>query len=293
MAKFIAITDIHISHKSNVRTGDLLEDLESKLNYVRDYCNKEDAQLIIPGDVFDKATVPDFVKSRLAPIFLSFKKTPFAIPGNHDILFNSDTMSDKTSLNVWFTHGVLRELKYEEYDDCILHAIKPMETKGKPQLAIFHGFLNQEDGRNTVTFADLNTTDKAVVVLGHDHVVYPPLKYGSVDILRPGSFLRSTRNEENFRQPNMLVIELIDGVWSYKEVPIESARSFEHIFQTKAFKVTAKEKKNTYEDVINHMKNYSGADISLEDALRLVTTPDVSSYIMSIANEENNKKVSK
>ena len=77
MAKFIAITDIHISHKSNVRTGDLLEDLENKLKYVRDYCNKEDAQLIIPGDVFDKATVPDFVKSRLAPIFLSFKKDSF------------------------------------------------------------------------------------------------------------------------------------------------------------------------------------------------------------------------
>ena len=51
-------------------------------------------------------------------------------------------------------------------------------------------------------------------------------------------------------------------------------------------------KKNTYEDVINHMKNYSGADISLEDALSIVTTPDVSSYIMSIVNEEN-KKVSK
>ena len=226
MHKFVIITDTHFAPKSNVRTGDLLEDIVSKLTFVRDYCNSNNAQLVIPGDVFDKSTVPDFVKSALAPLFLSFDKTPLAIPGNHDRLFNSDELSHKTSLHVWFTHNLIKELTYIETEDYILHSVKPLVNRGKPQLAIFHGFLNQDDGRNSVYFNDLITTDNTAVVLGHDHTVYAPLTLGTVQIFRPGSFLRKTRTDDSLRIPEMLVLSLTDGCWNSEMVPIETARSF-------------------------------------------------------------------
>ena len=96
--EYIFITDLHFNSSSNVRTGEFLSDLTSKLSYVVEKSNEWDATILIGGDIFDKPSVPDFVKSELIKTLKLAKHTPWAIYGNHDSLFNNVEKNFKTSL---------------------------------------------------------------------------------------------------------------------------------------------------------------------------------------------------
>ena len=52
MMQFVFITDTHITSSSKVRTGDVVDDIAAKLQYVVDYCNNHDAILLHGGDLF-------------------------------------------------------------------------------------------------------------------------------------------------------------------------------------------------------------------------------------------------
>ena len=194
---FVFITDLHIGAGTNVRTGDVYSDLLSKLKFVRDYCNKFNCTLLIGGDVFDKPTIADVYKIPFIELFKSFNEIPYVIFGNHDRLFSSDENNFKTSLELFVKSGVFKLLDYVDFGDYIMTSRKPLKTCGKPQIFMYHGFLNKEDGRNSVFITDLNVTDQVLCLLGHDHVVYDPITFGTVRVIRPGSLLRGIRNDDN------------------------------------------------------------------------------------------------
>lgn len=285
MRQFCFITDLHITSSSRVRTGDVVEDVASKLQFVVDYCNANDAILLIGGDIFDKPCVPDFVKSRMAPIFKQLKNPVYAIPGNHSMLYSNPEYTYKTSYAVWVSHGILNDLEQGDVDlgDCVLTSKLPLTTKGKPQILVYHGFLNKEDGPWSVHFDELVTSDPTYVLLGHDHVVYEPVELSpTVKVFRPGSLLRGIRNDEQLRVPQILHIRLKDNKFQYKMAPISCRDSYE-IFKSKESKISNSEHKNTYDVIINQIRSAQSSDLSFEEALHQVTTPDVASFILKSA----------
>ena len=166
--------------------------------------------------------------------------------------------------------------------DVMIQSQLPITTKGKPQIVIFHGFLNKEDGRCTLRFTDIQTEDPCYICLGHDHVVYEPVSFTeNVKIFRPGSLLRGIRNDEQNRNPQMLHIRLNDGKFQYKMVPIKCRDSYE-IFKTKESKISQSEKNNTYDVIIDQIRNARNVDLSFEDALEQVTSKDVIFYIKKV-----------
>lgn len=286
---YVFITDLHIMTQSNVRTGDVLSDLKMKLEFVVAYANANNATILIGGDIFDKSTVPDFVKSELAPVFLSAKHTPYAIMGNHDQLFCSDEKDFKTSAHLWFTHNILKPLNFVDMGEYVLHSQLPLKTIGKPQLVMFHGFLNIDDGKNTVHMSDLQTTDQCLLLLGHDHKVYDPVELGSVRVVRPGSLLRGIRNDDNMRIPKLVHIkvdtECKDRIFKIKMVPIK-CRDAAEIFKTKEVGISKQEEEKSYAAIIDAIKNSKKSEMGLFDALRQFADPDVVLYIKQILEEE-------
>lgn len=148
MTDFVFITDLHITTISRVRSGDYLKDLCKKLQYVVDYCNNNNAMLLMGGDIFDKATVPDYVKSEFAAVLSNCKIKPRAICGNHDRLWDNPEYNYRTSYYVEVSHGLFEDLKTEDLGDVILTSEVPVITRNKPQIVMFHGFLNQETTDN-------------------------------------------------------------------------------------------------------------------------------------------------
>jgi len=289
MQEFVFITDLHIRNSSNVRTGDFVQDIYDKLSFVVDYANEHNATILIGGDVFDKPSVPDIVKNKLAPLLRKCIYKPISIFGNHDLLYNSEEYIEKTSYETWVSHGLLEPLdgKTVELEDCIITNEVPVISRGKPQLVLFHGFLNKDDGRNTFLFQDIaGCSDKTYILLGHDHTVYEPLKFSdNIKIFRPGSFLRQTREDASMRIPELMHIRVNEGKLQYKMVSIETARPAEEIFKTKLRNVTKAQQRETYEDIINQIRNANVGEMSLQQALQQVAAEDVCNYATKLLTE--------
>lgn len=294
--QFIFITDLHITTQSNVRTGDYLSDIIKKLEFTVDYANKHDATILIGGDLFDKPSVPDFVKSAVGQVFQKAHWPIYCIWGNHDQLYSTHDKDDKTSYQLLCQFGVIRNLETEDYGDFVLTSKKPLQTIGKPQLAMFHGFLNQEDKGWEVMFPDITIKDQAMVLLGHDHVPYEPLEYGSVRVIRPGSFTRVTRETASFRTPVLVHIlvntEDPNRVFKFKLVPIEAARTPEEVFKEKKETISAEEK-GSYEEIVKSLMSVEQQDLTLMGAVNSVADAETAAYIKEVYDEVQNEKESK
>lgn len=289
MINLCFITDTHFTSVSRVRNGDIVNDAIQKLDFVVDYCNKHDCILVHGGDFFDKPTVPDFVKGEVFKSLKRLNTKMYSIYGNHDLLYNNPEFLNRTSYSNLLATQIstgLDDIEFVDLGELILTARCPIITRGKPQVFVGHMFLNLEDGRNTFRFQDIQTQDKTFIVLGHDHTVYDPLEFGEkVKIFRPGSFLRTTRQDTNQRTPQLLHFRCGDDKLQYKYVPIETARPWEEVFKPKELKISKAQQSATYDDIINQIRNAQRTDITFEQALRQVADSDAVEYCMQTLEE--------
>lgn len=282
MDKFIFITDLHITSTCSVRTGDVLEDICSKLENVVRFSNKHKMPIIIGGDIFDKPTVPDFVKAAVARIFRKSKNKIYTINGNHDTLYNNEEFNVRTSYNLFAEIGLFEDFTGTSLDlgDCVLTNVLPLKTNGKPTICVYHGFWNIDDGKWNCKTSDVITTeDETILLLGHDHSVYDeehPKE--NITVIRPGSFLRGIRIDEQNRVPMMTIVELEGGKWNISYKPIK-CRAAAEIFESKQFAISKTEIKESYSTVIERLKNARTGEMTLDDALKQVTEQEIIDYI--------------
>lgn len=282
MDKFIFITDLHVTSTCNVRTGDVLEDICSKLENVVRFSNKHKMPIIIGGDIFDKPTVPDFVKAAVARVFRKAKSKIYTINGNHDTLYNNEEFNVRTSYNLFAEIGLFEDFTGTslDLDDCVLTNVLPLKTNGKPTICVYHGFWNIDDGKwNCKTSDVIPTEDETVVLLGHDHTVYDEEQpRENITVIRPGSLLRGIRIDEQNRTPMMAIIEINDGKWNITYEPIK-CRAAAEIFESKQFTISKTEVKESYSSVIDRLKNARTGEMTLDDALKQVTDQEIIDYI--------------
>ena len=278
---YIIITDTHFTSACSTRVGDYLSQLLTKFEYVVKVTNSLDAQLLHAGDFFDKPTAPDLVKSRLIPLLQSLKRPLIVIPGNHDRLYNSDDYIERTSLYLLQEAHLLRILQPNEvitFDDSVVTTGRPLSINSPlPVLALNHGFLNCDDGLSSFYLQDILTSSNLLLILGHDHVPYDQVCYKNATILRPGSFARAIRNEAADRTPVMVHAYVNESKFHYKLLPIEVASPVQLLFKPKS---TPKKSDLSYDNLINLIRS-SVAEPSLEDSLKLVTTPEITSFILN------------
>lgn len=286
MSRFIFITDFHLTTSAPVRTGDPLQDCLDKIRYVIEKANVLDAQILIGGDIFDRPTIPYEAYTKVCKVFQKAKRVPIAVKGNHDQLFRSDDNDRKTTLNNAFSLGILRELNgcyMAEDSSCILTSDPGNLTHNLPQILIYHGFLNTKDGKLTVYADDLSlATSPTLVLLGHDHVEYDPVRIGNCTVYRIGSLFRDQRVVTSNRTPKMLYISVEDGKFHTEllEVP---ARSVTEIFRETVGK--ASEPVNSdYDSLISEFKNISDDNNDLLSLVSKVADGAVYQYIESLLN---------
>ena len=286
----VFITDTHIALSSNVRNGDYLQDIAEKLQFVVEYCNQNNADLLIGGDIFDKPSVPDQVKSKVISVFKKLKTKCYTIPGNHSMLYGNEEFNYKTSYNVLCESGLFEDISGTELDlgPCYISSKLPVITKDKPQIVIYHGFLNSTDKLN-VNFSDITATSPTYLCLGHDHVDYEVMPYTeNVRIFRPGSLVRGTRSDTHLRTPKLLHIRVTDKL-QFKYVDI-ACRNFNEIFKSKDYAVSSTQVHRTYDDVIAQIRSYQNEDMTLEQAISQVASPEINLYCLKAIEDIKNEK---
>lgn len=289
--EFVFITDTHFRKSSNVRTDeDYLKSLCDKLQFVVDCANKWNATLIIGGDLFDTPSQPDLVKTAVIQVLMKCSKKPISISGNHDILFNNRDNNYKTSIYCLHAADVLRLLSpgedsilVEGEQKCKIAVTRPMKDCGLPQLGVFHGFLNKEDGINTFLFEDVPQNDRCCICLGHDHVPYEPIKYNNSVIYRTGAMVRAIRNDSEDRIPQLLRIRLTDkGTWATKlyDIPCKDSSL---IFKTKKAKAVKRDS-GDYSQIIEQIRQVSEKEITFMSAIEMVANSETADYVRDVYN---------
>ena len=283
----VFITDLHIKARSMVRTGDYLADILTKLEYVAEYTNSIDGLCVIGGDIFDSSTVHDAVKYKVISVLKKFNKTPYAIWGNHDMRYGGECFNDMTSLGTLFVSGVLNELVYKDFGGFVMtggHG--KVETVGKPQIAIRHDLLNMPDAWS-LTFDDFTTTDKCIVLMGHDHVDYgEPLVIGdNVRVYRPGAFARTKRVNEDLRIPRVLVIDTDNFRVTSQPIPV--ARCADELFKLDVGMMPTEDVASSisYDELIASISGSRSKSLSFDECLASVGDANVVDLIMRIESE--------
>lgn len=284
--KFTFITDTHFTSSSNVRAGDFHKDQMDKLQWCVDFTNENDAILLCAGDVFDKPSVADFVKTDVLHILKQLNHPMITIYGNHDILWASEERNYRTSLALTEETEFVKVLKDDmEVDGVILTKNKPLLSKDKPQIMLYHGFLNIEDGVNTVNLTDLQCDTPSLVLLGHDHCVYEDLQYKGSTVIRPGSFTRGIRTDSADRIPEILLIEVEGTQFKVTKHPILAAKQVELLFKSKTRSV--EKSQVSYNEIIEQLKKSQMEENSLIEAVKLVTDDQrVHGYIENAVQEQ-------
>lgn len=295
MSRFVFITDTHFAASSNVRTDNYFQSLIDKLQFVIEYANSKEATILFSGDFFDKPSVPLFVISTIIRRLSECHHVPYVINGNHDKLFNNPDYSYKTALHLLYTAGSVNivDNMVIELDDCVITNVLPLKDRNKPQLVLYHGFLNKEVDTvkgYSVYFTDLNTSDQGLVLLGHDHEPYDDVKYNNLTIIRAGSMTRAIRTDSSERTPVLIDILIKDGAVKYKRVNIPCLPS-DKIFKPKAAK--AVEVVQDYSSLIEQIRQSSSNDMSLINACKMVTTEPVVEYISSVYDDVINVRQNK
>lgn len=288
MSRFIFITDLHLQNSSISRTGDPLQDCIDKLRWVVSKANADSSILLIGGDVFDRASPSYEVFNAFVDVLLGATVPVYAIKGNHDMLFRSDANDKKCALSALHKSGLLISLDGKTVDlgDCVLTNELPLVTRSKPQVAMFHGFLNTpDDKRFTVKVQDLMCDSDSVVLLGHDHADYGVTVLSeSVSVVRPGSLFRNKRDASSDRVPCIVRVEVSNGrvFVSREDVP---CRSWSEVMRESKVRVSDSDSDVDYQGLIEQLRSSQSTCRSFMDIVRSVTTDDISAYIEGILSE--------
>ena len=110
--KLVYLSDLHLRPTAPInRKDDYVEEQFKKLDFVIDYANDLGAEIVIGGDVFDRAANhPSWFVNRVLAYFRRAKSLVTAVPGNHDLIghnlrtFHDNTLATLPYLSNFYVH---------------------------------------------------------------------------------------------------------------------------------------------------------------------------------------------
>lgn len=296
MTKILFLGDIH-GKKANPldRLCDYNEDQYMKLEWIRDYCIKNEIGTIVHlGDIADKPEMPEEWKNRFIQIWKQYQDYGkfYSIPGLlHDFFHNREDSYSKTCLYNLELSGVLEVLREPVYFRDVALVPLSMHTKeakeqikyidkkfkiGVEYILLAHQFYNWELDKDAgFTEEELQTIGVSCsLVLGHDHRQYEDEQVGYVTVRRPGSLMRTELSETTISmKPRMLLYD--NHIWSYIEIPHRPIEEIYNVAEYKNNKANAKvfkSLKNNLEDISKYF-HQDDTVIPCSQALRELGCP--------------------
>ena len=275
---FVVVNDTHFMAKSGTRL-DILTALLEKFDWVLQFCMTNNAVLLHTGDFFNTAVVPDEVKVALMSIINTHGIRIYTIAGNHDLLYNNEEYSIRTSLKVMEMGGSVMMVNSELSFGGV--SVVPLGVKpSQPAIVLGHAFLDQGTAPN-VTSAELDIYDQPTCVfLGHDHKAYPPAVVNAVTptiVYRSGAFIRQTVDTAD-ATPTVTFVSY-NGQFDVHVVPIACVKSAvfisnsSHSIQLDEAEVGA---------LVSTLNSMTSENRDLNFYLKSVASPETLSYLSTL-----------
>lgn len=306
---FIVTGDLHYRLQNpKARKDDYLEALDAKISEVYDLAKKYKARsIIVPGDLFDSASISIPGIWRLAKKLKSAPCTVVTIPGNHDIASHNLETIPRTP------YGLLRELEYiscmhntwdrflldkpedaniivsghgyntETDNDITQYGLRSDTPKGL-NIHITHGMLLEKppgiDMKHTLISDLANLPEEAkphVLINGHYHFGLPLTWVGKTLVINPGALGRLTAHVEETEREVKVALLTINGPEDYnaKFIPLKSAAPGHQVLSRE------------------HIEEANARDERLETFLKLLSSEseakfmEVQEIVESVAKSDN------
>lgn len=268
MSKIIFIGDPHFDDKTPLSRLDAYPETSLiKLNNVLQLAiNKDVRDVIMLGDVFDKYNVGFNYLNSLVDLLRKFADNNIrihSIVGNHDLPYNNKKYFENTPLYTLFVSGVVSYLTELDLGNTVIYGLdfgdaavildelKEKATiagkEGKTTILSMHYALFNTIPGESLDINELRMFD--IIAAGHDHKYYPIETVGNTQALRPGSFIRRTKDDYNLVRDVIVYLVDTDNKQVFEE-KILSAKPANQVFKNEVF-INISEKQNDFSKIFN------------------------------------------
>ena len=289
--KLLCIGDIHFTIEHPIsRDEQYPKDILKKLAECITLAKKMNCDNILcTGDFFHRKAQASFYEANILMSLFRKSHIPFyGIAGNHDIAgYNLKTIASR-ALGALTTSGHMKLLDTHPIDDGGLliagnsHSrmydvsrmayFKAEEQEDRYSMVVTHGALILKDeGSFWGQYTNMNHLREIkrplhnIIFNGHTHHHQALYKFKDRDctIFSIGSLARNILKEDVARRrPKVLFLEIKDGDYSYEEIELKSARTFEEAF---IIPEEITEDESSIKDFVATLVNESGEFASLDD----------------------------
>lgn len=236
----LKIGDIHITGKNPIaRKDDLVEVQFKKIEEIIDIANEYDCPIISSGDIFNVPIIANSILSEFG-VLLEYLKHPIYFAwGNHDLMYHSLELSERTSLGMLsYNNSKIKHISEFEDDYGIQWDYQdwgqPIVKCNSPLLLSHQAIANLKIARGDNSwiakdkeFARIIEHDKSLhnynlILCGHWHKKYN-FKYKNTTVINAGPILRRTVLETDTPSITMIDLESFES----ESIDLKSARPFD------------------------------------------------------------------
>lgn len=269
MSKILFIGDPHLNYQTPSSRKDVYpQTILEKIKTVANIANENNVDdVIFLGDMFHQRYQPYSYMMKCFLAFREFKKPPYSIIGNHDVIFERMDTFEESPLNFLFMTGVVKHLEELEYGDVLIKAfdyttpITVNDRQDKYTVCVAHQYYNQPLYKFYIKPEDALNLRYNAYVLGHDHSVYDDITNDKFTVIRPGSLSRGTAHSANLmRDIYGVIFDTVTKVFTRITIPAQKASD---VF--KEIKYVEKSLETSVDEIIDKME--FSADVTIYDML--------------------------
>jgi hypothetical protein len=265
--KVLFIGDPHIDDQTPASRSDNYGDtVLLKLKWCFEYAlNSKINEVWLSGDTFERNINSIPYRMRVKALFREYKDSlniRSAI-GNHsgDTIYSKYETYKERQLGEFFADNLIHPLTVirtlNDYGDILALNAYQYTPQTLPDLLdvtgiVAHAFLDTPDPKLSFKVKDLKAKYPKLefIMAGHDHQMFPHMKVWGVDLIRPGSLMRTSNDVTSYRIPHVAVYDTDTKVTDY--VPIPMALPPEQVFinVSKDIKKGVAEKARTFTEAL-------------------------------------------
>lgn len=259
--------DWHIQDDTpNSRIDNYKQTLVDKTDQLLNLCLQNNADLVIPGDIFSKIQTNNEFIIYFMKLFKKFKDNDInviSIFGNHDVYRTQYQLEEKTPLKILEESNLIKILRNGEsleYNNTIIYGwgyydeIKEVpKIENKRNFGIIHKFYSQPSYREyNFNQDDLQAIGLQYALLGHDHISYEVEKKPCI-VFRPGALTRGTSHWYNFTR-GVFVYLFNTETFNYSEISLRIRPYLEVAREQKVIEAMEKQDK-TFKEYTKKMED--------------------------------------
>jgi len=221
--KFVFFTDVHFTSRApSFRKDNFPETVLKKIEWVGNYAKEIGAYALCGGDLFDTPGVSNSTIGAMLRVINKNFNGIYSICGNHDLYGNNSYNVEKTGIGVLFASGEVINIPYQGhlFDGEKKYKVRVIGVESKIGLddtyenyllsdlekpddeiwiMIVHGMLYKKQSTliKSVGVDQILNTKADIVLSGHEHLGFAPIKENGKIFANPGALSRLTTSKSD------------------------------------------------------------------------------------------------